>query len=351
MRLDAIRNGLEQALRADSHLDNFLALGHVCFIWGDVRATTPEQRLEAYDRGRQAAKRAMELAPRNPAAHFWFATNTARWGQTKGVVRSLFLLPTVQEEIRIILDLDPRFTAVYALAGNVYYEVPGLLGGDLAKAEQMFRKGLAQDPKFTGLRVGLAKTLMKKGRIAEARRELQAVLAEPEPRNPADWTMKDAREARQLLESIKAKEGRARPTISVAATRAPTLGTRRLRRGAPSGPVGSSAPENGCRRNSSCAQAAPRRRGRARPNPPCRRPRLTLIGDSCRVVLAAGGAARCPRALPRAVGPLRPPAGDEGSGRGGTGGEPAREGGKAATGYPRSGCAARVGAEVFADRG
>ena len=73
---------------------------------------------------------------------------------------------------------------------------------------------------------------------------------------------------------------------------------------------------------------------------------LALIGDSWRVVLAAGGAARCPRALPHAVGPLRPPAGDESSGRGRTGGEPARERGKAATGP-----AARVGAEVFADQG
>jgi hypothetical protein len=41
------------------------------------------------------------------------------------------------------LQLDPRFPKAYVLAGTVYYEVPGLFGG---------------------------------GRIAEARRELQAVL-------------------------------------------------------------------------------------------------------------------------------------------------------------------------------
>jgi predicted Zn-dependent protease len=119
------------------------------------------------------------------------------------VVRSLFLLPTVQEEIQTVLALDPKFTAVYSLAGNVYYEVPGLLGGDLNKAEEMFRKGLELDPKFTGMRVGLAKTLIKRGRIAEARRELQAVLDEKEPRNLADWTVKDTRDARALLESVK----------------------------------------------------------------------------------------------------------------------------------------------------
>jgi len=37
--------------------------------------------------------------------------------------------------------LDPGFTAAYALAGNVLYEVPGFLGGDVKEAEAMFRKG------------------------------------------------------------------------------------------------------------------------------------------------------------------------------------------------------------------
>ncbi len=201
-RLDALRDGLERAAQEDPHVADLVALARVSFIWGDVRAATPEQKLDAYDRGRQAARHAVERAPRNAAARFWLATNTARRRQTRGVGRSLVLLPAVQEEIRTILELDPTFTAAYALAGNVFYEVPGLLGGDLQRAEEMFRKGLKQDAKFTGLRGGLGKTLIKTGRIAEARRELQAVLDERAPTNLADWTLKDSREARALLEAI-----------------------------------------------------------------------------------------------------------------------------------------------------
>lgn len=202
-RLDAIRVGLEEALRTGEDVETLVALAQVSFIWGDVRAANNDQKLEASDRGRQAAKRAVELDSRNILAHFWYGTNTARWGQANGVVRSLFLLPTVKEEIRVILELDPSFPAVYALAGNVFYEVPGLLGGDLDKAEEMFRKGLELDPKFTAMRVGLGKTLIKKGRPAEARRELQAVLDEKAPSNLADWTLKDSKKAHQLLQSIK----------------------------------------------------------------------------------------------------------------------------------------------------
>ena len=204
-RLDKLREGLAQAVKADPRVENLVALARVCFIWGDIRAADRDQKLEAYDQGREAARRAVELDPKSAAAHFWYGTNTGRWGQTKGVLRSLFLLPTVQEEIQTVLSLDPKFPAVYSLAGNVYYEVPGLLGGDLNKAEEMFKKGLELDPKFTSMRVGLAKALIKKGRIAEARRELEAALAEKEPRNLADWTLKDSKQARELLESIKGK--------------------------------------------------------------------------------------------------------------------------------------------------
>jgi hypothetical protein len=204
-RLDAIRHGLEQTIKTDPRVANLVALARVSFIWGDIRATTDDQKLDAYDRGRQVAKRAVELEPRHVEARFWYALNTARWGQTKGVVRSLFLLPAVQEEIQTILKLDPMFTPVYALAGHVLYEVPGFLGGDLKKAEEMFRKGLEQDSHFTAMRVGLGKTLLKLRRVAEARQELEAVLNEKAPSNPADWQLRDMREARDLLKSAQGK--------------------------------------------------------------------------------------------------------------------------------------------------
>ena len=202
-RIDSARAELARVVKADAHVDDLIALAQVCFIWGDVRARTPADKLEAYDQGRQAARRAVELAPRNVLAHFWYGTTTGRWGQTKGVVRSLALLPTVRREIETVIEIDPKFAPVYSLAGYVDFEVPALFGGDVDRAEQMFRKGLALDPKFTGMRVGLARTLIKKGRIAEARAELLSVLDERAPTSLADWTMKDSGRARDLLESLK----------------------------------------------------------------------------------------------------------------------------------------------------
>jgi tetratricopeptide (TPR) repeat protein len=202
-RLDTLREGLEQAVRDDPDASNFTALSRVSFIWGDLRAKSEEEKLAAYERGRASGRRAIELEPQAFLGHLWYAINTARWGQTKGVARSLFLLPTVRDEIRILLELAPDVAAVHALAGNVDYEVPGPLGGDIDRAEAAFRKGLQLDPGFTDIRVGLAKVLIKKNQAAEARRELQAVLEEKDPSNLADWTVKDVPDARRLLESIR----------------------------------------------------------------------------------------------------------------------------------------------------
>jgi tetratricopeptide (TPR) repeat protein len=201
-RLDRVREALQRAAAAPPDVDTLIALSRVSLIWGDVRARTAEEKLAAYEQGRQAGRRAAELAPRSARAHFWQAANTGRWGQTKGVVRSLFLLPEVQRGIETVIALDPKYPGVYVLAGNVYSEVPGMLGGDLAKAEAMFRQGLSLDPRFTAMRVGLAKTLAKLGRSAEAREELQTVLAERNPTNPAEWTVKDVPEARRLMERL-----------------------------------------------------------------------------------------------------------------------------------------------------
>ena len=152
----------------------------------EVVATRYHENLARLDGLRKALERAVD------------------WGQTEGLLRSLCLRPIVLEKIRTILELDPTmFTAVYALAGNVSYEVPGIFGGDYDRAESMFRKGLDQDPRLTGMRVGLGKTLIKKRRLAEARRELLTVLMEQAPTSPADWRRKDEPEARTLLDSLR----------------------------------------------------------------------------------------------------------------------------------------------------
>ena len=201
-RLDRVRDGLQQVAAGTPTGEDLIALSRAEFIWGEVRATTQAEKLGAYSRGREAGKRAVAARPGSALAHLWYGINIGRLGQTRGILSSLALLPSLKEEIRITLELDPRLPAAYSLAGNVFFEVPRAFGGDVKKAEEMFRKGLEVDPRFTSLRVGLAHVLIRQGRPEEARREVQAVLDEKAPRNVADWTVKDTRNARELLATL-----------------------------------------------------------------------------------------------------------------------------------------------------
>lgn len=201
--VDRARDLLEAALTRERRIDTMVTLSRAWFVYGEVRAETTEAKLDAYDHGREIGQRAVELAPRDEEAHVWFALNTGRWAQLKGVLRSLFLLPTVQGELDAIFEINPKSVRGHALAGNLMTELPALFGGDRAKAEDHFKKGLAVDPRFTVLRVDLARLYIATGRYGDARHELQRVLAERAPTNLADWTVKDQPRARRLLDDIK----------------------------------------------------------------------------------------------------------------------------------------------------
>jgi tetratricopeptide (TPR) repeat protein len=208
-RLDAVKDGLERAVEQDPDAETWIALSRVCFIWGDIRATTVEQKLAAYSEGRDAGRRAIALSQRAALAYLFYGINTGRLGQTRGVAQSLRLLPEIREAVQKTLELDPVMPAAYALAGTVDYEVPALFGGSLERAEAHFRKGLDLDPHFTALRIGLARVLRRQGRLAEAQRELRLLLDDPAPTNPAEWTMMNVSEARILLDTLDS-ESRAR---------------------------------------------------------------------------------------------------------------------------------------------
>lgn len=204
-RIDRARDLLERLVAREPSLDALLLLSWVHLAWADLRAPSTDDKLAGYERGQDVAKRAIDLAPRSPEAHLWYAANLGRWAITKGKLRAAFLLGTLKQEIQTVLDLDPNHVGGLALAGSFYLETPGFMGGDVARAEACERKALAIDPHFTRARVELAKVLIEQRRYAEARRELQQVLGEKQPTYVADWAVRHKPMAERLLALIRDK--------------------------------------------------------------------------------------------------------------------------------------------------
>jgi tetratricopeptide (TPR) repeat protein len=204
-RIDRARDLLEAEVAREPSLDALLLLAWAHLLWGDYRAPNLEAKLASYERGRDVAKRAIDLAPRNPEAHLWYAANLGRWALTKGKLRAAFLLSTLRHEIQTVLELDPNHVPGLALAGSFYLETPGMFGGDVPRAEGYLRRALALDPHFTRARVELARCLIEERRDDEARQQLEGVIDERQPSYPADWVLRHKPTAERLLAEIRTR--------------------------------------------------------------------------------------------------------------------------------------------------
>jgi len=204
-RIDRARDLLENEVARAPGLDALLLLSWAHLIWADYRAPSIDAKLASYERGRDTARRAIEMAPRSPEAHLWYAANLGRWAITKGKLHAAFLLSTLRQEIQTILELDPNHVPGLSLAGSFYLETPGMFGGDVPRAEGYLRKALSLDPHFTRARVELARCLIEEGKYDEAREQLKGVIDERQPSYVADWVMRHRPTAERLLAEIRSK--------------------------------------------------------------------------------------------------------------------------------------------------
>ena len=206
-RIDRARDLLEAAVTkgAGNDVPTLLTLARAWFLYGEERAKTEDAKVAAYERARDLAKRATELAPKDPDAHLWYAITLGTWSQAKGLLHSALALRNLRKEVDVVLQLDPKNIEAHIMAGSIERELPVLLGGDRKESEKHFKTAQRLDPRLTGVRIELAQLYVNMGRYAEARRELRAVLAEKAPTDRPRWTLKEVPRARQMLETIRDK--------------------------------------------------------------------------------------------------------------------------------------------------
>lgn len=182
----------------------FYELSKVCYLLGD-RAKEKDAKLELYYNGRDYGRKAIELDDGIPDAHFWYMVNIGRVGQTKGVLNSLALVPEVRREIDRVLELDPGHIGALDAQAMLYYELPGLLGGNINKTIESLNKGIALDSNYALLYVDMGKAYIKKKDYEKARWYLNRLLTIEQPTYEADFVLDDKPDALRLLEEIKDK--------------------------------------------------------------------------------------------------------------------------------------------------
>lgn len=169
------------------NVEALLFLSRLWLTYGYVKARSRLELIRVFENGTEAARKALEIEPDNPDAHFFYVANLASLGDTKGLFNSLFMLPEVRRELDTILSLDPNHANGLAMNGALYYYLPGILGGDLHISEIYIRRALSIDPHLSSARLYLAMNLTKQKRYDDAIEELTGLINDREPSFYPDW--------------------------------------------------------------------------------------------------------------------------------------------------------------------
>ncbi len=134
--------------------------------------------LAHYEKGEAYAQEALKLNPNSAQAWYWKSSNMGRWGQTKGVLDSLFKAGDMKADLEKVLKLDPEMGDAYYVLGIMYQALPGwpVSFGNIAWSVSFARKSLTlmkEEPVYD-YSLELAKHLWARNWEAGKRRSEQA---------------------------------------------------------------------------------------------------------------------------------------------------------------------------------
>jgi tetratricopeptide (TPR) repeat protein len=165
--------------------------------WLGTHDTEPARRTDL-ERGVEVGRTAAMLQPKRPEGFFWMAADMGALAESFGLRQGLKYRGDIKDALETVLAIEPGYldgSADRAL-GRWYFKVPGLFGGSRKKSEEHLRKSLTYDPNSIASHYFLAETLFELDRDADARAELQKVIATPF--NPS-WEPEE-REFKKLAE-------------------------------------------------------------------------------------------------------------------------------------------------------
>jgi tetratricopeptide (TPR) repeat protein len=171
-----------------------------------ARADAPDSaKIAIFNTGIELAKQAVALAPKDVEAHFWLGVVYSVYGEARGILKSLALVPSIKQEMQTCLELDPSVEGYGPdrVLGRVYYKLPWFKGGDNKKSIAHLEKSLAGAPTDALTKLYLAETYKSEGMKGKAIEQLQGIIVmTPDPRwTPEHPTIKA--QAEKLLTKLR----------------------------------------------------------------------------------------------------------------------------------------------------
>lgn len=193
-----------QALQAaDNKYEAYWKISRIMYFIGS-HTEGKKDRQSTFAMAVYHADKAIALEAEKPDAYYWRGVNNGKYGETRGVLKSLSLVKPIKKDMNKVLELDRSYEDGGAdrVLGRVFFKVPGFAGGSKDKSLEHLQKSKELGPEDAVTRFYLADTMLSHDLIEEARAELEYVLNMPDdPR----WIMavKENKEAAKELLSDK----------------------------------------------------------------------------------------------------------------------------------------------------
>jgi FimV-like protein len=159
------------------------------------------EKLRYFEKGMDAARRAIAQQPNAVEGHFWLGANYGGYSEQKGALKALTMVKKIRVEMETVLRLNDRYQdgAAYLALGEMDRQLPRLFGGNLNRAIQRLEQGMSVAPQNLEMKLALAQAYQEAGRKEDARRLFQEIV-QKQVRTRADRDVQE--KARRLLSKL-----------------------------------------------------------------------------------------------------------------------------------------------------
>lgn len=179
-------------------------LARAAYFVGD-RTENDDESEDMFRLGTEAGQVAVKLKPDRPDGHFWLGANLGGTAENS-TLASLANVQDIKREMEAVISIDESYQggSAYLGLGRLYLKAPRVLGGDVSRAIEYLEKGLKFGVENSQLRYQLAEAYQSAGREAEARKQIEVLMAiNPDPNYIAEHS--DAvSKAKKLLQKLDA---------------------------------------------------------------------------------------------------------------------------------------------------
>ncbi len=176
------------------------------YYWLGAHAAKDKQ-IELFQKGIDWSKKAIEINPKNAGGHFWLGVNNSKYGEARGILKSLFLVGPIIDSMQQVIAIDPgyEYGGPYRVLGRVYFKLPRFAGGGINKSIENLKKSLEYAPNISTTHLFLAESYMAQKEYQLAQQELNIILSTPAMPGLEPEFNADKEEARRLLAEVAKK--------------------------------------------------------------------------------------------------------------------------------------------------